>query len=275
MQAAPGQPPHGGTYGQPGPGPYGQPQPGGYGQQPQPGPYGQPLGQYAPVAAEPQATDAFGWAWNAFKAHWSTFVLGQLAWGAIILAVTLLWFALLSAIGVFGAGMGDEAAIAVLTGAGFFGILLFIVVVVLVSVFSAAGVANAAVKVVRGEQVSVADFFKIPNAGHVLLATLLISLAAAVTSFVIVGPLVVMFFAIYANYFLVDRRDSTFEAIGNTIKMATATAGQTIILILLSIVAGMVASLTCGIGSLVTVPLVVLATAWMYQQNLGRMPSVR
>ncbi|UFU04940.1 hypothetical protein [Ruania halotolerans] len=276
-QSQPGgfaQPQHGG-YSQPPQGvPYGQPQQGGYGQ-PQPGPYGQPQGQYAPIPTEPQATDAFSWAWGAFKAHWSTFVLGQLAWAAIIAVVSVLWFVILGAIGVFGSGMQDEAALVALTGAGFFSILLFIVVVVLVSVFAAAGVAHAAIKVVRGEQVSVGDFFKIPNAGHVLLTTILISLTASLSSVLVVGPLVVMFFAVYANFFLIDRRDNTADAIGNTIKMAIGSVGQTIILILLTFVAAMAASITCGIGSLVTVPLSVMATAWMYQQNLGRTPALR
>ncbi len=288
--ATPGQPPQAPPP-PPGAGTPPPPQQPGYGQQPggatppppqQPGyaqhpgqaqPGGAPQGQYAPVPTEPQATDGFKWGWEAFKANWSTFVLGQLAWAAIVVVVTVIWVALLSAIGVFGSGIGGEAQAMAFASAGVFGTILMVLVAFVVGIFAAAGVANAALRTVRGESVSVADFFKIPNPVQVGLVAIALGLASSLLSWTFVLPLAVLFFGVYAVYFALDKKQGVVDAITSSVKMALATPAQTILVLLLGMVANAIGSLLCGVGTLVSAPVVVLAVSWLYHQNVGRVQT--
>lgn len=274
-----GPPPQGaGGPGPQGPGDgYGPPQgqPGGYGP---PGGYAGPPpqqgpGGYAPLPPTPQATDAFGWGWNAFKANAGTLILGQLAWLVIVLAITGLWLLILSGTGILAGGSGSDAAAGLFLGAGIAGVALVVVVAVLVSIFAAAGMSNATLKLVRGEAISVADFFRIPNPGTIVLVALVIAAASAILSFTFVLPIVLMFFVAYAVLFVIDQHQNTVDAITSSVKMALACPGQTVLLLLLAYVANFIGSLLCGVGTLVSLPLTALATAWLYRSQLPIMPA--
>ncbi|UFU01750.1 hypothetical protein LQF12_09465 [Ruania suaedae] len=255
---------------------YGQQPAGAYPPPPQPG-YGQPgsapQGQYGAAPTEPQATDGFGWAWGAFKANWSTFVLGQLAWAAIVIVVSVIWVAILSAIGVFGSGINSEAQAMAFASAGAFGTILLVLVAFIVGIFAAAGVANAALQTVHGKRVSVRDFFAIPNPLQVALVAVVLGLASSLLSWTFVLPLAVVFFGVYAVYFALDKGQNVIEAITSSVKLALATPGQTIIVLLLGMVANAVGAALCGIGTLVSAPVVVLAVSWLYSKNAGRVPA--
>ena len=259
-------PPHGGPsggYGGPPQGP-----PGAYPGAPQAGP-----GGYAPLRAEPQATDAFGFAWNAFKTNAGTLILGQLAWALIVAVITVLWFLLLSGTGLIAVNAGSDAAVAggVLALTASIGIVL--VVTVFVGILAAAGMSHATLKLVRGEAITVADFFRIPNLGAVVLVAILLGLASGILSVTFVGPILLSFFAAYIVVFAIDQRQGVIESIGSGVKMAVAFPGQTILLLLLAYVANFVGSLLCGIGVLVSLPLTALALAWLYRSQLPLMAT--
>src|SRR5690625_4370476 len=250
-----GPPPQGPPGGYGGPPPQGPP--GGYsGPPPQAGP-----GGYAPLPPTPQATDGFAWGWNAFKANAGTLILGQLGWLVIVLIIVGLWFALLSASGILASASSSQAAAGAFLGVGILGVILLVVVAVLVSIFASAGMANATLKLVRGEPITVADFFRFPNAGTIVLVAIVLSAATALLSFTFVLPAVLMFFAAYTVLFVLDQGQNTVDAFTNSVKMALANPGQTILLLLLGYLANLVGGLLCGVGTLVSLPLTALALA--------------
>ncbi|WP_022918088.1 hypothetical protein [Ruania albidiflava] len=278
----PGPPPGGPPQGQPGgfgptSGGYsGPPQgpaasyhpPGGYdGPPPQTGP-----GGYAPLPPTPQATDGFVWGWNAFKANAGTLILGQLAWLVIVLVIVGLWFGLLSGSGILASTSGSQVAAGAFLGVGILGVILLVVVVVLVGIFASAGMSNATLKLVRGESISVGDFFRFPNVGTIVLVAIVLSVVSALLSFTFILPVALMFFAAYTVLFALDRGEHLVDAITSSVKMALANPGQTILLLLLAYLANLVGGLLCGIGTLVSLPLTALASAWLYRSQLALTP---
>ncbi len=187
--------------------------------------------------------------------------------------ITVLWLLLLSGTGLIALNADSDAAIAggVVAFAASAGIVL--VVTVFVSIVAAAGMSNATLKLVRGEAITVADFFKIPNLGAVILVALLLGLASGILSFTFVGPILLSFFAAYIVVFAIDQRQGVFESIGSGVKMAVAFPGQTILLLLLAYVANIVGALLCGIGVLVSMPLTAIAIAWQYRSQLPLMAA--
>ena len=273
-----GPPPQGPPGGFGGPPPQGPP--GGFGGPPPQGPpggFGGPPphagpGGYAPLPPTPQATDGFVWGWNAFKANAGTLILGQLAWLVIVLTIVALWFGLLSGSGILASATGSQAAAGAFLGVGILGVLLLVVVVVLVSIFASAGMSNATLKLVRGESISVGDFFRFPNVGTIVLVAIVLSVASALLSFTFILPVALMFFAAYTVLFALDRGEHLVDAITSSVKMALANPGQTILLLLLAYLANLVGGLLCGIGTLVSLPLTALATAWLYRSQLALTP---
>src|SRR5699024_1431684 len=214
---------------------------------------------------------SFSWAWNAFKVHWGLLVVGQLLWAVAVLAVTLLWFAFLGAAGLAGAS-GSRATAGVLAGLGLGSFALLALVIVLAGVFAAAGMTNATLRVVRGEELTLADFFKIPNPLHVLLFAVIAGVVASVLTFTIVGPLIMMFFDVYIVRFVIDQYMNVIDAIKHGIRMSMATPVQTILLLILVYVVNFIGGMLCGVGALVSTPLSALATAWLYRAQLPMVP---
>src|SRR5699024_12357430 len=98
----------------------------------------------------------------------------------------------------------------------------------LAGVFAAAGMTNATLKVVRGEEVTLADFCKIPNPLNVLLLAIISAVVASLLTFTIIGPLIMMFFAIYIVLFVIDQNMSVIDAIQHGIRMSIASPRQTV-----------------------------------------------
>lgn len=266
---APMPPPATGQYGQPGPG-YGGPPPGSaYGSSGGPGdgaPYGGVVG--------PQATDSIGRGWALFKANPWPFVLAQLAWAGIFLVPTLVMVLILAAAGAFTTtydpDSGSYRASAGLFGAlGFFGIALMVLIYIALAIVQMGAFASATLKAVDGGQVTFGDFFKVRNFTQLLILALLIGIASAVLSITFIGPLIVIFFGVWAIFFVVDRNQGAIDAIRSSFNFAGKNAGQSIVLILLAYVLNFVGALLCGIGTLITNPVTLLGYADFYRRITG------
>ncbi|MFV0253760.1 MAG: hypothetical protein ACK5H2_10560 [Beutenbergiaceae bacterium] len=271
----PQQPPAQPQYGQPPQQPPAQPQ---YGAPQQPGsaypppppgasPYGAPAQGYAPASSTPQATDSISAAWERFKLTWSPFVIAQLLW-VLGISVVMSVFMVIS-VAVFSVGDGGAVANGVFVTFGPAGTLIVVLAMVVLGVFFMGAFVGAALKAVDGQQVSVGDFFKPTNVAQLALLALISGAAGAVLAVTVVGPLAMAFFGAYAVLFVVDRQMSAIDAIKASIQLALANAGQTIVLILLSILISSLGSLLCGVGALATTPIALLALAHFYRRLTG------
>lgn len=246
--------------------PYGQP----YGQQPgaQP-PYGQPYGQQPFDPGQPMpagtVTEGFSWGWTKFQQHVGPFLLGQLAYFGVIVVLAIVSFA--SLFGSSALAASDSAFVFGALGVG--GLALFGLIFLAAILFQAA-VTRVAVEVAAGRPVSVATFFSFPRLGSVLAVILLVAIASSIGSaFFVLPGIAVIFFAQYALVFVLDKGLGAIDAIKASAALALKHAAASIVLVLLVTVAGSVGAALCGVGVLVTTPLSMLATVWVYRRLVG------
>lgn len=279
---AQGYGPPAGSYPPPAPG-YGQQPPApGYGQQPPQDPYGQqPYGQpyaqqpYAQPAGYPASSgtsvgDAFNWGWTKFTQNWAAFVLGVLAYAAVIVIVTIILFAVIAG--------GAAASIDPVTGEvrtggviGLgFGYLIILAVIVLLSTFMQAGIIRAALEVVNGRRVEFATFFRFDDLGTVIVAALLVGLGTAVGTLLFVLPgIVFAFFAQFTLFFVIDKRLSPVDALKASFTLVNRNLGTFVLLYLSVLVVNSIGAFLCYVGQLVAAPVGLLATTHVYRRAQG------
>lgn len=254
---------------------YPTPEQGGFPPPSAPGPgaagYGPPGPGYGDAPhAEPQATDSLSRGWRAFTANPWPFVVSQLLWALIFIIPVLL---LLAAFGVFASprvnadgSVDGSAGLAVLFGIGG---LTVVVVVMLLAIVQFGGFATASLRAIAGERVGVADFFKPRHFGQLIVLAILVAIASGILAITGIGPLIVMFFGIWAVFFIIDRGQSAIDAIGSSVRFAIGNAGQTIVLVLLGYLLNFVGALLCGVGTLISNPVTMLAFADYYRRRTG------
>lgn len=252
--------------------PYGAQQPYGAPQQP----YGQQQSYGAPqnfgAAADPfDIGSALSYGWERFTSNAAALILGTLAWiGGVGVVITILSTVLVGG-SVLAALSNPDAAGGFAAGFGG-GFILLVVLSLVLGFLAQAGQINASLVVTRTGRVSFGDFFKIPNLGQVVLASAVLGLAAAITAITIIGPLVVMFFGLFALHFVMDKGMGAIDAIKASIDVVKKNLGSAILLaIVVSIVSA--AGSIVFVGSLVTTPIALVALAFAYRRVIGEQPA--
>ncbi|MCC2313380.1 hypothetical protein [Cellulomonas xiejunii] len=266
-------PPYGTPGAQPGaypPPAYGQP-----GYPPPASPYGQPGGQqpygqpYAPAPGQVDIGAGFSWAFTKFGQNWAAFVLGGLAWFAVILVVGFIGLGLVGGVAAVTSNADGVAGAAAGLGASI-GIAIFIALMVLLLVLFSAAFIKAGLKVAGGQPISVGDLFDTSHARSLLLLALILGGVGLLASFIpIIGQLafvVVGFFVFYAVVAIVDRNEGPIDAIRTSVALQTRDLGTGILVYLLVAVVSWIGTAVCGIGVLVSLPVGALLTVYAYRR---------
>lgn len=247
-----------------------------YRQQQNPGqtPYvGQPFGQQPyppqPYGSLPQpGTGAFGpfdvgqsltYAFKAFAATWTTWIIPQLIYFAAFFFGYLLFVVPMALSAASGEAAAEELPIS--AGGGILMSLLGLVLFAVAVVFQL-NLYRCAVRVVRGEPVSLSDFFRLRGLGipfAVMLSVGLLTLLGLVA--LIVGTLVVAFVLQFALVASVAARDpGVGSALSASWQVVKNNVGHSILLYLCIYLGSVVGGLTI-IGVFVAVPVIALAQA--------------
>lgn len=225
----------------------------GYGQQgygapafgagyPQPGQGGGPL-----MTGRVSATGAVSAGWQMFKNN-------PLPWVLITLAM-------LVASAIVGGFSNSESA-ATMSVAN----LLSIVVSIVFQAF----VVRGALLEVDGHKPAIGDFFKLHNFGAFVIASILVGLATIVGFILLILPGIAVAFFLYLTYhFVVDRNMSAIDAMKSSVNAVKSDAGNLFALAVLNILIVVVGFLALGVGLLVAVPVVTLATVFAYRTITG------
>ncbi len=274
-QGAGSYPPPGYQQAPPPPGYQQAPPPPGYQQAPPPG-YGQPPLGYASGVPQPSLFSvALSDGWKAFQRVGWTFAGAAVVWflgGLIVLSVVSVifggWGRIVSGTGLRGfAGSGFSLAAFVL---GIVGALVFALI--------QAQFVRVALAVTRGRRPVFAEFFHVDNAGPVVVLALIVAVVEGVVRAIPVlgglAAIVVQFFLLLAYFVLIDRQAAPVDAIRGSIELVTRNAAQTVIFYVLAVVIVGVGALLCGVGLLVAVPWVLLATAYLYRRLTGEQPQL-
>lgn len=259
-------PPPASPYGQPtGPGPYGAaggPPP--YGAAGGPPPYGPPSGAVDIGAA-------FSWSFAKFGQHWAAFVLGGLAWFAVIVVIAVIGIGLVGGVGMF-TGADGAAGAAAGIGASI-GFAIYVAIMALLLVLFNAAFVKTALKVADGRPVSVGDLFDTSKVQQLVILALLVGAAALVASLLpVIGQIALVvggFFVFYAVPAIVDRGEGAVDAIRTSVQLQTRDLGTGVLVYLLVAVVSWVGSAVCGVGVLVSLPVGALLTVYAYRRLVG------
>ena len=208
--------------------------------------------------------DAFNFGWQKFQQNMGPILLGTLIYLAASAVIGILWFFVAGAI----IGVGGDS------GAGFFAFLLTSAVmgVVFVALFFViqAGITRAALRITDGQPVDLSTLLSLDDIGQVVIASLLVGLASAI-GFVLcyVPGLVVMVFTGFTMQFVIDKRMSATDAIRASVELVNRNLGTMVLLLVAGYVANAIGSALCGIGLLVSMPVVILANTYAYRRMLG------
>ncbi len=256
--------------------PGGYPDAGNYPGYPDTGYYGAPM-QMDPHTPQPSLDEArfgpfdigqsFTYSWKAFAASWAPWVLSSLMFFGVLLLLILMVM-----IYVFGVVATIE------TGASYnfefsVGMLLFSMLFIITVVYGVVWMLNNyrnALKVVRGETITLGDFFRLRGLGTPFLVYVLFSLIMFIgfIFFYIPGfvAAVILLFAVPATFHIRDC--GVGEAFATTWRVFRGNIGPVILLFL---VAGLLNALggMVMIGAVVTAPLVYLMYAHALQTAIG------
>ncbi len=249
--------PAGDPYGQQPPAagaPYGQP----YAQQP----YGQPGYPTGPTAG---VGEAFNYGWTKFTQNVGTLLLGVLAFVVAIAIISGIFFAIIagaaSTTDVYGNTTSGAAAV---SG---FSSLLFGAVIALLAVFAQAAIIRVVLEIVGGRRVDFGTFFKFDDFGKVVVAALLVGVGTAVGQILFVLPgLIFAFFAQFTLYFVIDKGLGAIDGLKASFALVNQNLGTVVLLFLGVYVANLIGAALCGVGLLVSAPVGLLATAFMYRR---------
>ena len=248
--------------------PYGAPPGGEY---PPPGGGYPPPGGYQGGYPPPQPKirfDVIGEAWKLFQQDAATWVVATLIYFVIVIGINFVFGLFLGGAEIAASGSRDSFAMF----PALFGARMIInIVSFIISVFLMGGMYRMATRKLRNQPISVNDMFSV---GDVLPSLLLGSFLVGIVCFIgfllcIIPGLIAGGMLMFSIPLIVDRGMGAVDAMSkswNVLKGEMLMA--TLFYIVVSIV-GVIGVLACGVGLLVTFPLLVLSVALAYRDFCG------
>lgn len=266
----PSEPPSGGDGGYGAPPPPGGP--GGYGPG---GPGDGGPGYGGPPAPAYSVGDALSFGWAKFQAN-----VGPIVLSALVLLVGVGIVAVLGSV-VTGAlsgdvecGVNDEGRYVCDGGTGFFAglILQAVLTAVLLIVFQviAAGLIRAALTVTDGGSWEFSEVLRTDKIGKVVVTALIVGGITFVGTLLCYFPgLIAGFMLSYSLYFVVDRDLEPMAAVKASFELTKNNLGSTLVWYIVGAIVAFAGFLACGVGALVSLPVVLLGTAYTYRTLTG------
>lgn len=220
--------------------------------------------------------EALSYGWARLQANISQLVLAMLVLlvgGLATVAVAAVLQALLldSGSAEFDGSTGD---VTITEGSGLLTVLvvnaLICALALVVFQVLASGLVRGALGITEGREFRVAEMLRTDQVGPVLVTSLLVGGLTFVGTLLCYLPgLLVGFLTSYSLYFVLDQGLAPAAAVRASVNLVKDNVGPTLIwyvvggfLILLGLIA-------CGVGALLTVPLVLIGTAYTYKTLTG------
>ena len=131
-------------------------------------------------------------------------------------------------------------------------------------------VIRATLMIMRGEPLDASKVMSTDRLGSYMVGAIIVGVLTFIGFILCILPgIAVGIFALFWGYFLVDKGMSPVEAITASFNLVKDNFATVIIFWLLTIVATIVGAIICGVGLIVAVPVVVIATGYMYKRLQG------
>jgi uncharacterized membrane protein len=215
-----------------------------------------------------QVGDAFGYAWAKFTQNLAPILLAVVAYFVGFVVLVAIFFGIL----VGGSALGSADPTAGLLALGF-GSFVFVLLVAALAFLVQAAMISGSLAVTSGRQLTTGDFFRFPNLGNVVLTALAIAAGTAILSFTFVGSIIFGLFSMFALYFVMDKNLGVVDAFKASFTLVMRNAGTCVLLLVLIMVANFVGSLPLGLGLVITVPVSMITTAYVYRRLVGEQPA--
>lgn len=153
-----------------------------------------------------------------------------------------------------------------------FGIsMLFFALFFLYAQIIGSGIIRGALGVTEGRPFVAAEVFKFDNIGPVITTSLIVAGATFVGYVLCVIPgLIIAFLTSYSLFFVVDKNLAPMDAVKASIDLVRNNVGQTLVWFIVGGIVAEVGLFICGVGGLVSIPVVILGTAFTYKKLTGQ-----
>jgi hypothetical protein len=229
--------------------------------------------------AEPGA--AFSYGWKKFQEHWQAVLVALIIGFVIIVVLSVIGYFIQSALtstdackvtstnnGLrFSGGCGDDGPgfFTYLLANGIFQFLIFLGISVL-QLF----VIRATLMIMRGEPLDASKVMSTEKLGSYMVGAIIVGILTFIGFILCILPgIAVGIFVMFWGYFLVDKGLSPIEAITASFNLVKDNLGTVIVFWLLTILATIAGAIVCGVGLIIAVPVVVIATGYMYKRLQG------
>jgi uncharacterized membrane protein len=211
-----------------------------------------------------------------------------------VIAIVLPVFFFIIPTGILASGSGgagpSAAGIAALAGSAMIAIFAIAVISLLISSYLMAGLFRAAIQQAKGEAISVGDLFSAGDSFSGVLGLMFLYFIAGVVLALLAFPLAfvseelsVLFslavrllqlvawgFLFFTIPLIVDRKLGVMDAIRTSISTTTPQWWMYVLFVLVLTIIYVLGVIPCGLGLLVTIPLVFLASAAAYRDTFLR-----
>lgn len=133
-----------------------------------------------------------------------------------------------------------------------------------------AGIIRGALGITEGRPFQVAEMFRIERLGPVIVASLMVGIATSIGYALFYLPgIVIAFVTSYTLFFVIDQRCSPIEAIQASYELVKNNLAHTIVWYVVGGLIAVAGVIICFVGLLVTIPVVLIGTAYTYKTLRG------
>jgi hypothetical protein len=214
---------------------------------PGPGPYGRD---------DVSIGDAFSYGWKKFTQYLGPIIL-------ITLAV-FIGIAIFQALSFLFQRSGD------FTFGRFFLSLVFGGLAAIVGFILQYGVVRAALAIVEGRTPTFSEAWNMERFGPFVVAAILQGLITFVGYLLCIIPgLIAAFFLFFTPFFVIDKRMAPVESLTASYNLVKDNAGKLLVFCIVAVLVYFAGALVCLVGLLVSIPVVLIATAYMFKRTQG------
>jgi uncharacterized membrane protein len=142
-----------------------------------------------------------------------------------------------------------------------------------VAIFAASYfIIRGALAITAGRPLNKDELFDMSNFVPFLITSIVVAIIVSIGSFLCFIPgLIAWFFLFFAQYYAADRGMGVGESLRASVTVMNQNLARMVGFFIASLVAYAIGALLCGIGLLVAVPVIIIASAYMYRTANGEL----
>ena len=131
---------------------------------------------------------------------------------------------------------------------------------------------RGALAITAGRPLTKDELFDMSNFVPFLITSIVVAIIVSIGSFLCFIPgLIAWFFLFFAQYYAADRGMGVGEALRSSVTVINQNMARMVGFFIASIIAYAIGAILCGIGLLVAVPVIIIASAYMYRTANGEL----